>query len=77
MGHDKLLNVAHQPKHFPKSGCFSIRISSLSQNDLNKEDRLGSSANSTFDIRICATLLTLWQLKSVTSRLNELKITET
>ena len=62
---------------FPESRCFSIRISSLTENDLNKEDRLGPSASLTFVIRICATLLTLCQLKSAMSRLNELKSTET
>ena len=58
----------------PKSRCFSIRISSLTENDLNKENRLGPSASLTFDIRICATLLTLCQMKSVMLRLNELKL---
>ena len=40
----QIVNVAHGLKDFPKSRCFSIRISSLSQNDLNKEDRSGPSA---------------------------------
>ena len=76
-GARQIVNVDHEPKHFHKSRCFSIRISSLSLNGLNKEDRLGSSASLTFDIRICATLLTLCQLKSVTLRLNDIKITKT
>ena len=76
MGQDRLLMLIMSKKNFPKSRCFSIRISSLSQNSLNKEDRLGSSARLTFDIRICVTLLTLCQLKSVTLKLNEIKITK-
>ena len=76
-GAREIVNVDHEPKHFPKSRCFSVRKSSLTQNDLNKEDRLGTSTSLTFDIRICATLLTLCQLKSVTLRPNELKITKT
>ena len=72
-----IVNVDHEPKHFPKSRCFSIRISSLTENDLKKEDRLGPSASLTFDSRIFATLLTLCQFKSVMLRLNELKITKT
>ena len=76
-GAREIINVDHEPKYFLKPRCFSIRISSLTQNDLNKEDRLGPSASLTFDIRICATLLTLCQLKSIMLRLNELKITKT
>ena len=33
----EIANVDHEPKHFPKSCCFSIRISSLTRNDLNKK----------------------------------------
>ena len=49
-GAREIVNVAHGPKHFPKSRCFSIRISSLSQNDLNKEDHLGPSASLTLHL---------------------------
>ena len=72
----QIVDVDHEPKHFPKSRCFSVRISSLTQHDLKKEDRSGPSASLTFDIRIFATLTTLCQLKSVMLRLNELKITK-
>ena len=59
MGQEKLLMLI-MSKTFPKSRCFSIRISSLTQNDLNKEDRSDSSATLILHIRICTTLLTLW-----------------
>ena len=37
-GAREIVNVAHGPKHFPKSRCFSIRISSLSHCRLFTDD---------------------------------------
>ena len=67
-GARQIVNDDDEPEHFLKSRYLSIRISSLTENDLNKEDRLGHSASLTFDGIIFATLLSLCQLKSVMLR---------